>query len=814
MSRETADIAPISEPAKAPGRMAVLWRRFAVWAERVRLIRLLEIFTACAALVMGVLTYVAMTPGATEVSLRQTQLLLLTDLVVLLGLISLVARRATMLWVQRRRGAAGSRLHARIVMLFALVASAPAILMSVFAVLFFNLGLQTWFSERVTSAVKGSVAVAEAYMQEHRKTIRADILGMAVDLNRDAPRLARNSLLLQQAMISLARLRGLSEAMVFTSSREIVAQTRFGMQFELDQFSDRLLQETTNGQLVFINSDSEDRVRALVRLDAYLDLFLYVGRYIDPRVSAELERTREAAAQYTRLEQTRSQIEVNFAVVFVLVSLLLLLLAIWFSLLIATRLVAPIGDVVSAAEQISAGDLTARVREHSDDDEVGNLGRAFNRMTEQLGAQQAELLAANRQLDERRRFTETVLSGVSAGVIGVDMLGRVTLPNPSAQALLGTDFDSLVGRPFDEVAPEMAELFRQLRDNPAEQVARGQIMLQRGEAPRSLLARVAREVTGNELLGYVVTFDDVTELVAAQRNAAWADIARRIAHEIKNPLTPIQLSAERLKRKYLREVTTDPEIFAQCTDTIIRQVGDIGRMVDEFSAFARMPRPVYRDEDLSQIVRQSVFMQQVARTDVAFESRLPAEPVALRCDARQLAQVFTNLLQNALDAIDGREKPAEGESLPAGRIVIDLRQAEGEAQLCIIDNGRGLPPDLAGRLFEPYVTTRAKGTGLGLAIVKKIIEEHGGGITLEDARRFDPDAKSGSVARIRLPLAAKPAAETEPGGGQPTQDNVVRDNAVRDNGARNDNANDPDRRRAEQQPAEQQRAIGLSGHGA
>lgn len=339
-------------------------------------------------------------------------------------------------------------------------------------------------------------------------------------------------------------------------------------------------------------------------------------------------------------------------------------------------------------------------------------------------------------------------------------------------------------------------------------------MLQRGEAPRSLLARVAREVTGNELLGYVVTFDDVTELVAAQRNAAWADIARRIAHEIKNPLTPIQLSAERLKRKYLREVTTDPEIFAQCTDTIIRQVGDIGRMVDEFSAFARMPRPVYRDEDLSQIVRQSVFMQQVARTDVAFESRLPAEPVALRCDARQLAQVFTNLLQNALDAIDGREKPAEGESLPAGRIVIDLRQAEGEAQLCIIDNGRGLPPDLAGRLFEPYVTTRAKGTGLGLAIVKKIIEEHGGGITLEDARRFDPDAKSGSVARIRLPLAAKPAAETEPGGGQPTQDNVVRDNAVRDNGARNDNANDPDRRRAEQQPAEQQRAIGLSGHGA
>lgn len=783
----------------------MVWRRFTAWAERVRLIRLVEISTACAALVMGVITYVAMTPGATEVSLRQTQLLLLTDLVLLLGLISLVARRATMLWMQRRRGAAGSRLHARIVVLFALVASAPAILMSVFAVLFFNLGLQTWFSDRVTGAVKGSVAVAEAYMQEHRKTIRADILGIAVDLNREAPRLVRNSLLLQQALLSLTRLRGLSEAMVFTSSREIVAQTRLGMQLEMDQFSDRLLQDASTGQLIFINSDGEERVRALVRLDAYLDLFLYVGRFIDPRVSAELERTREAAAQYTRLEQTRSQIELNFAVVFVLVSLLLLLLAIWFSLLVATRLVTPIGEVVSAAERISSGDLTARVNELTDNDELGNLGRAFNRMTEQLGAQQAELLAANRQLDERRRFTETVLSGVSAGVIGVDMLGRVTLPNPSALALLQIDFESLAGRQFEEAAPEMAELFRQVRDNAAEQVARGQVILQRGEGPRSLLVRIAREVTGNELLGFVVTFDDVSELVAAQRNAAWADIARRIAHEIKNPLTPIQLSAERLKRKYLKEVTTDPEVFAQCTDTIIRQVGDIGRMVDEFSAFARMPRPVYRDEDLNQIVRQSVFMQQVARSEVAFETRLPVEPVPLRCDARQLAQVFTNLLQNALDAIDGREKPAEGESLAPGRIVIELRQVEGEAQLCIVDNGRGLPPGLAGRLFEPYVTTRAKGTGLGLAIVKKIIEEHGGGIGLEDARRFDPDAKSGSVARVRLPVAVMGVAQNPDAGESMGQNQAHDKNQSPGEAARNDNNADGTGRR---------QAIGSTTHGA
>jgi len=732
--------------------MVLRWRAFLAWAQRHHLIRYVEITIAIAAITLGGITYVAMTPGAApEVSVRETQLLLLLDLVALLTLISLVARRLTMLWMQRRRGVAGSRLHVRMVVLFASVASAPAVLMSVFAVLFFNLGLQTWFSDRVSTAVRASVAVAEAYTQEHRKTIRADIFGMAVDLNREAPALSRNPFALQQAVLSLARIRGLGEAMVFTSGRQILAQTRFGMQFDLDQFPDRLLQEAVPGQLVYINPENDERVRALVRLDAYVDVFLYVGRYIDPRVSAELDRTRAAAAQYIRLEEARSAIELNFAVLFILVSLLLLIVAIWFSLLIATRLATPIGEVVSAAERIALGDLSVRVTERPDVDEVGNLGRAFNRMTGQLAAQQAELLETNRLLDERRRFTETVLSGVSAGVIGVDLGGLVTLPNPSALALLDASYDDMAGRPFTEAVPELAELFQQLRDNPAEQVIRGQIVLQRSSGPRTLLVRVAREVTGNELLGYVVTFDDVSELLAAQRNAAWADIARRIAHEIKNPLTPIQLSAERLKRKYLKEVQTDPEIFAQCTDTIIRQVGDIGRMVDEFSAFARMPRPVYREEDFTQIVRQSVFMQQVARPDVVFENQLSFAAVHLKCDARQISQVLTNLLQNSLDAIDGREKNGAA-ALPKGRITLALEQVGNDVVLLIADNGRGLPAELRGRLFEPYVTTRVKGTGLGLAIVKKIIEEHGGSISLEDAQWFDPEAKSGSVARLRLPL--------------------------------------------------------------
>lgn len=741
-------------------RWTALLRWGSEQARRYNLIRKIEIGLAVAALVAGALTYLAMTPGANQdLTPWEVQFLLLIDLIVLLSLTSLVARRLVILWVQRRRGAAGSRLHARMVMVFASVTALPTVLMTVFAVLFFNLGLQTWFGDRVNSAVKASVAVAEAYIQEHRKTITADVLAMAVDLTREAPRLTRSPATFQQAVRQLARLRGLGEAIVFTSTGEILARNELSLLMEFDRIPNRALADANAGQVVVIAAETEDRVRALVRLDGYLDAYLYVGRFIDAKVIAELERTRSAAAQYSRLERARSALEINFAILFILVSLLLLLAAIWFGLLIANRLVMPIGEVVSAAERIGAGDLTARVTERADEDELGTLGRTFNRMTGQLAAQQAELIAANRQLDERRRFTETVLAGVSAGVIGIDPHGHVTLPNPSAQAMLQLGFDEMVGRPFAEAAPEMADLFARLRDSSTDTVQRGQVTVQRADGSRILLVRIAREMTGNELLGYVATFDDVSELAAAQRNAAWADIARRIAHEIKNPLTPIQLSAERLRRKYLKEVTTDPEVFAQCTDTIIRQVGDIGRMVDEFSTFARMPRPVYRDEDVGQLVRQGVFMQQVARPDIRFDTDVPAQAIRMSLDARQIAQVLTNILQNAIDAIDGRERVSGG-SLPQGHIAVSLRVDASAAEIAVHDNGRGLPTENRDRLFEPYVTTRTKGTGLGLAIVKKILEEHGGTISLVDAGALDPVAKHGSVARIRLPMV--PVQESGP----------------------------------------------------
>ncbi|HEX2114853.1 MAG TPA: ATP-binding protein, partial [Alphaproteobacteria bacterium] len=424
--------------------------------------------------------------------------------------------------------------------------------------------------------------------------------------------------------------------------------------------------------------------------------------------------------------------------------LLLLLAAVWTGLVIATRLVQPIAALSAAAERVRSGDLLVRVEEGTSDDELGSLSRAFNRMTSQLSTQRAELVEANRQIDDRRRFTEAVLSGVSAGVVGLDADGRINLPNRSATVLLSTDLDRMIGRDFREAVPEMAALFEAARADP-NRLAQDEVVIQRAGRRRTLLVRIAGERVAGGTIGFVVTFDDVTELEAAQRKAAWADVARRIAHEIKNPLTPIQLSAERLKRKYLAEITSDPETFRICTETIVRQVSDIGRMVDEFSSFARMPAPVMRTEDLVELVRQTVFLQRNARPEITFETDLPGHPVRLALDQRQVGQALTNLLQNAVDAIHGREPAAE---LEPGRIVVRVEERAGQIAIVVADNGKGLPTEDRDRLTEPYVTTRSKGTGLGLAIVKKIMEDHGGELSLADR------PEGGAIVTLVFPATA------------------------------------------------------------
>jgi two-component system nitrogen regulation sensor histidine kinase NtrY len=723
------------------------------WATRVGLSRKLTFLLAILSVLAGGVTYLAIT-GAESPNPRTVVWLLVVNLVLILALGAVVARELVRLWIERRRGHAGARLHVQLVAFFTVIAGAPTAIMAIATALFFNLGVQAWFSDPVREAVGQSLAAAEAYLEEHRNNIRGDILAMAGDLSRQGSLILADADGIQGFVATQTQARVLNESVVFDGRGRIYARMGFTLQLNVPFWG---LDRARAGEVVVFtpeNTESEasrnDRVRALTRIEGFDDTFLLIGRFVEPRVVQHLDRTRLAVQIYESLEGRREGLQVTFAMIFVIVALLLLLAAIWIGIAVANRLARPIGALIGAAERIRSGDLSTRVEESDRDDELGTLSRAFNRMTSQIEAQRGELIDANAQIENRRRFTEAVLASVTAGVVALDANGAVDLPNRSASVLLDTDLSAMTGRAFAQIVPELAPLLEAARANP-DRPAQGTIQLVRNQRKRTFVARVARAQLDDGAFGLVVTFDDVTELESAQRTAAWADVARRIAHEIKNPLTPIQLSAERLKRKYLPEIKSDPETFRLCTETIMRQVEDIGRMVDEFSSFARMPAPRMRPEDLGELVRRMVFLQANGRTDAKFETALPPAPTMLNLDAGQIGQALTNLLQNALDAIEGRE----GKDLPPPHVAVSLAvDAQGRTQLAVADNGRGLPKIDRDRLTEPYMTTRAKGTGLGLAIVKKIMEDHGGTVLLADRPGggavvtlvFPSDARADSIA--------------------------------------------------------------------
>jgi two-component system, NtrC family, nitrogen regulation sensor histidine kinase NtrY len=702
-------------------------RRQVDWARRVGLERKLTIALLVAALLSGLATYAALTGSFGALQDRATLLLVLIDLIVLLLLGTALARRLVALWLERRKGLAGARLHARMVLLFSLVAVTPTIVVAVFTTLFLNLGVNAWFSDQVSTAIKDSQHVAQVYLQEHQQHLGDQALAMVNDLRRQGPLMDRQQL--EQILTIHSQLRELSEAAIIDGHRQILANANYNilLAFDLDLPS-WAFDRARAGEVVVLPSSTGDRVRALVRYDPNADTFLYIGRLVDSTALARVNSASNAAKTYQELEARRSGFQITFALIFVVVALLVLFGAIWFALVSASQLVQPIGELADAAERVRSGDLSVRVGEERPD-EIGGLSRAFNRMTSQLESQRSELIEANAQLDERRRFTELVLSGVSAGVIGLDDGGRIELPNRSACELLGIDLAACVGQRLTDVVPPMSALLTAGMSTTVRH-AEAQITIEKAGSVRTLLVRIGAERGEGEAERYVVTFDDVTELLGAQRKAAWADVARRIAHEIKNPLTPIQLSAERLKRKYLKQIVDDKETFAVCTDTIVRQVSDIGRMVDEFSAFARMPAPVMMDEDVAALCRQAVFLQQSAHPQFTYHVDMPDGVVMLSCDAALMSRALNNLLQNAADAIDGRI--GDGVTEPAGEIWLSVSRSKDRLTVCVEDNGRGLPRAERHRLTEPYVTTRAKGTGLGLAIVKKIMEDHGGNLTLDD----------------------------------------------------------------------------------
>ncbi len=689
---------------------------------------------AAAACDSGVDTVLSLTaPSGRSYDIETVLALLYVDGILLLLLAAVVIRRLVQIWMERRRGEAGSGLQVRMVLLFSLVAVTPGILVVVFSALFLNFGMQGWFSERVRTALAESEWVSKAYQIEHRTKIETDAFAVANDLNQNAPILMQNRDVFNDELSAQAALRSLSEAVVLDGAGQVIARARFSLLPAIENLPVEAIARADQGGIAVIDSRNEERLRAVIKLNRFIDTYLLVERLVDPRVMNHIDRIQKAFNAYKKMETERSGIQVSFIIIFVMVALLLLLAAGWVGLTVARQLARPISDLIGAAREVSDGNLNIRVEAGEESDEIGRLGHAFNNMTGQLQAQQRGLIEANRELDTRRRFTETVLAGVSAGVIGLDPEGNISLPNRSASELLSLELSEHIGEPLADVVPEMAELLNVALLAP-QRAHQKEIQLMRRDGMRTLLTRITGETLQSEVIGYVVTFDDVTDLLSAQRTAAWADVARRIAHEIKNPLTPIQLSAERLRRKYQGEITSDPETFKTCTDTIVRQVEDIGRMVDEFSAFARMPQPIMRPENLSDICREAVFLERNRNPEIKLELSMPDDAVSVRCDSRQISGALTNIVKNAAESIEGHIAEG-GLDRSAGWIGVSLQHGDQDFNndmVCIVveDNGKGLPADRE-RLTEPYVTTREKGTGLGLAIVRKIMEDHRGKLLLE-----------------------------------------------------------------------------------
>ena len=662
-------------------------------------------------------------------------------------LLAVIVRDVWQVVQARRTGRAAARLHVRIVGIFSLIAAAPAILVAIVASVTLDRGLDRLFSTRTRSAIENSLIVAEAYLRDHAQIVRSDIMVMGYDIARNKSVFDQDPDKLRQFLTFQAQTRGLAAATVLDRELKVIARADLNINqtFALPPRDALPLIGSKEPQVVLL--PDANYVAAVVKLDQYEDYYLYLTRLLDPRVVPQLQATRASATEYAALETRRAGVQVAFALMYTVIALTVFLSAVWIGLNFANRLVAPIRRLIGAANAVSTGNLYVRVPVRQAEGDLAQLGETFNRMTQELRTQRDDIMQAHDLIDSRRRFTEAVLAGASAGVIGVDGHGAVSILNRSAEKLIGCTESEALGRPLAEALPELADFMAAARSGSRTQ---DQITISRNGRERNLSVRVTSEQAGDSDRGYVVTLDDITELVAAQRTSAWADVARRIAHEIKNPLTPIQLSAERLRRKYGKMIEEDRGVFEQCTDTIVRQVEDIRRMVDEFSHFARMPKPVMAAEDVADAVRQTVFLMRVGNSEIEIDAKIGEDPMLARFDRRLISQALTNIIKNATEAIAA----VPHEELGKGTIRVFAAREGDDVVIDVIDNGIGLPKSNRSRLLEPYVTTREKGTGLGLAIVGRIIEEHGGSIELRDASEKIPGQR-GAWVRIRFAAAGK-----------------------------------------------------------
>jgi len=717
------------------------------------LMRLLAPIAIGLALVSALLTFVVLT-GLTRVEpTREVAVsFILMNGATILVLVGIICREVWQVMQARRRGRAAARLHVQVVSLFSIMTVLPAVLVAFVANVTIERGLDRLFSGPTRQVIQNSQSIARAYLNEHAQLIRGDILGMANDIAHARPLYDQDRQSFREFLTASATSRNLPGAMLIDKDRHVLESAETGVPLAFAAPPAGFLNNVNESEPEIAVLPEENYVAALIRLRAFNDTFLYVARQLDPRVVEQVKQTEASVAEYAVMEARRLGVQVNFALIFAVIALTILMASILLGLNFANSLVTPIRRLMGAANLVSTGDLHVQVPVHRSEGDLAQLGETFNKMTQELRTQRDELVNASELIDSRRRFIEAVLSSASAGIIGVDASGSVGILNRSAEKLIGHAESETLDHPLSDVLPELDEMMKTARES-TQRLVQGQITINRDGHERILSVRVSAEQTSQTRDSYIITLDDITELVSAQRTSAWGDVARRIAHEIKNPLTPIQLSAERIRRKFGKSITEDKAVFEQCTDTIVRQVDDIRRMVDEFSRFARMPKPVIEGEDVADTVRQAVFLMRVGHPDVDIEADIKEEPLRAKFDRRLISQALTNIIKNATEAIEA--VPA-GE-LKRGRIDVIAARENDDIVIDVIDNGIGLPKVSRARLLEPYVTTREKGTGLGLAIVGRVLEDHGGRIELHDASEMRPGAR-GAWMRLRFAISGQAAA--------------------------------------------------------
>ncbi len=701
--------------------------------------------------VLAVFTYLLLGPLDTGSRGTALRIILMSDLVYVLLIIGLLFQRIMAIIAQRRRKSAGSQLHLRLTGFFTLMSLVPTITVAVFATISINMGFEAWFSDRVQNVIRVSLDAAQAYEFEQTSGLREDAksLGRRLEQVKAAQRIEDPGAIRQELDRGQQSIqRGLKEAFVITGDGTLRLRGFRSYKFDYEMPPPQAF-DSAFEDVHLIRDYENNELRALVSLRGFGDQYLYVTREVDGLLLGLLDQTQQTARLYQQLEQDRDLYLFNFGLLYLAFAVLLIVSSALLSLWFAERLSRPIGRLVGAAQRVGDGELETQVLEEEGDDEIAQLSVYFNKMTRQLKGQRDRLLENTAQIEERRRLFDSVLSSVTSGVVGLDAQGRVSFVNRSARRLLGWAVGEHKEHHLEVVVPEFSPLFARLKESGIDSV-QDEVKVVRGGRLENLLVRVApRTSEGGALEGYVIAFDDVTDLVAAQRSAAWGDVARRIAHEIKNPLTPIQLSAERIRRKFTPKLDAEAHDLDRMTQVIVRQTNDLRRIVDEFSKFARMPEAVKQREDIVAILNQAVTLQQAGQPDVTFHIDIPDRVIPLSLDATMISQALTNLIKNAGEAIETRiEKGVSLHLKPA--IAISLADQGTQISVTISDNGIGLPQDRA-KLFEPYVTTRDKGTGLGLPIVKKIIEEHGGVLRLDDAEPLGDTQRVGAAATIELP---------------------------------------------------------------